>query len=77
MTHKEAKKWLNQQEQVDALQVGAKRWRAIKLQHDGRRSTCRIGGISEDNTSCCAGTWRTGRRVISSLACSISSRMPW
>ena len=35
-TLKEAKKWLNEQEQVDAPQVAAKRWRAIKLQHDGR-----------------------------------------
>ena len=35
-TLKEAKKWLNQQGWVDAPQVAAKRWRAIKLQHDGR-----------------------------------------
>ena len=35
-TLKEAKKWLNEQEWVDAPQVAAKRWRAIKLQHDGR-----------------------------------------
>ena len=35
-TLKKAKKWLNEQERVDALQVAAKRWRAIKLQHDGR-----------------------------------------
>ena len=35
-THKEAKKWLNEQERVDAPQVAAKRWRAIKSQHDGR-----------------------------------------
>ena len=35
-TLKEAKKWLNEQEHVDAPQVAAKRWRAIKLQHDGR-----------------------------------------
>ena len=35
-TPKEAKKWLNEQERVDAPQVAAKRWRAIKLQHDGR-----------------------------------------
>ena len=35
-TLKEAKKWLNEQERVDAPQVAAKRWRAIKLQHDGR-----------------------------------------
>ena len=33
---KEAKKWLNEQERVDAPQVAAKRWRAIQLQHDGR-----------------------------------------
>ena len=35
-TLKEAKKWLNEQEQVDAPQVAAKRWKSIKLQHDGR-----------------------------------------
>ena len=35
-TLKEAKKWLNEQERVDAPQVAAKRWKAIKLQHDGR-----------------------------------------
>ena len=35
-TLEEAKKWLNEQERVDAPQVAAKRWRAIKLQHDGR-----------------------------------------
>ena len=35
-TLKEAKKWLNEQERVDALQVAAKGWKAIKLQHDGR-----------------------------------------
>ena len=35
-TLKEAKKWLNEQERVDAPQVAAKRLRAIKLQHDGR-----------------------------------------
>ena len=33
---KEAKKWLNEQEGVDVPRVAAKRWRAIKLQHDGR-----------------------------------------
>ena len=35
-TLKKAKKCLNEQERVDALQVAAKRWRAIKLQHDGQ-----------------------------------------
>ena len=35
-TLKEAKKWLNEQERVDAPQVAVKRWKAIKLQHDGR-----------------------------------------
>ena len=35
-TFKEAKKWLNEQERVDAPQVAAKRWKSIKLQHDGR-----------------------------------------
>ena len=36
-TLKEAKKWLNEQERVDAPQVAAKRWKSIKLQHDGRK----------------------------------------
>ena len=35
-TLKEARKWLNEQERVDAPQVAAKRWKSIKLQHDGR-----------------------------------------
>ena len=35
-TLKDAKKWLNEQERVDALQVAAKRWKSIKLEHDGR-----------------------------------------
>ena len=35
-TLKEAKKWLNEQERVEAPQVAAKRWKAMKLQHDGR-----------------------------------------
>ena len=35
-TLKEAKKWLNKQERVDAPQVAVKPWKAIKLQHDGR-----------------------------------------
>ena len=33
---KDAKRWLNEQERVDAPQVAAKRWRAMKLQHDGK-----------------------------------------
>ena len=35
-TLKEAKKWLNEQERVDAPQVAAKRWKSIKLEHHGR-----------------------------------------
>ena len=35
-TLKEAKKWLNGQERVDAPQVAAKRWKATKLQLDGQ-----------------------------------------
>ena len=35
-TLKVAKKRLNEQERVDALQDASKRWRAIKLPHDGR-----------------------------------------
>ena len=34
-TLKEAKKSLNERERVNAPQVAAKRWKAIKLQHDG------------------------------------------
>ena len=40
-TLKEAKKWLNEQERVDAPQVAAKRWKSIKLQHDGRENRLR------------------------------------
>ena len=36
-TLKEAKKWLNERERGDAPQVATKRWKAIKLQHDGRK----------------------------------------
>ena len=36
-TPKEAKKWLNEQERVDAPQVAAKRTKAIELHHDGRQ----------------------------------------
>ena len=35
-TLKEAKKGLSEQERVDTPQVAAKRWKSIKLQHDGR-----------------------------------------
>ena len=35
-TLKEAKKWLNEQERVEAPQVAAKRWKSIKLQHYGQ-----------------------------------------
>ena len=35
-TLKEAKKWLNEQERVDAPQVAAKRWKSIKLERDWR-----------------------------------------
>ena len=35
-TLKEAKKWLNEQERVDAPQVAAEQLKSIKLQHDGR-----------------------------------------
>ena len=35
-TLKEAKKWLNEQERVDAPQVAAKRWKSIKFQLHGR-----------------------------------------
>ena len=35
-TLKEAKKWINERQRVDAPQVAARRWKAIQLQHDGR-----------------------------------------
>ena len=35
-TPQETKEWLNEQERVDAPQVASKRWKSIKLQHDGR-----------------------------------------
>ena len=73
-TVKEARKSLSEQERVDALQVAAKRWRAIKLKHDGREIRLRNWRDFQDNTSCSAGTWRTGRSVMSSPLCSISSR---
>ena len=40
-TFKEAKKWLSEQERVDAPQVAARRWRAIQLQHDGQEMRLR------------------------------------
>ena len=40
-TLKDAKRLLNEQERVDAPQVAAKRWRAIKLQHDGKDTRLR------------------------------------
>ena len=41
-TLKEAKKWLKERERVDAPQVAAKRWKAIKLPHDGREIRLQI-----------------------------------
>ena len=35
-TLKDGKRWFNEQERVDAPQVAAKRWRAIKPQHAGK-----------------------------------------
>ena len=36
-TFKKATKWLSEHERMHAPQVAAKRWRAIKLQYDGRK----------------------------------------
>ena len=69
-TLKEAKKWLNEQERVDAPQVAAKRWKSIKLQHDGREIRLPDWETSEGNTPPSAATWRIGTRVTSRLACS-------
>ena len=41
-TLEEARRWLKEQERVYALQVAAKRWKAIKLQHDGREIRLRV-----------------------------------
>ena len=69
-TLKEAKKWLNEQERVDAPQVAAKRWKSIKLQHDGREIRLRDWRDFRGNTPSSAATWRTGMRVTSRPACS-------
>ena len=69
-TLKEAKKWLNEQERVDAPQVAAKRWEAIKLQHDGREIRLRDGPDFRGNTPPSAATCRTGMRLTSRPACS-------
>ena len=62
-TLKKAKKWLNEQERVDARMMA-------------RSSADGISGTSEHNMSCSAGTRRTGTRVIGSPACSVSPRTP-
>ena len=70
-TLKDAKKWLNEQERVDAPQVAAKRWKSIKLELDGREIRLRGTGVtSEGNTPSSAAMWRIGTRVTSRLACS-------
>ena len=70
-TLKEAKKWLNEQERVDAPQVAAKRWNTIKLQHDGREIRLREWRhFRGQYTPSSAATWRIGTRVTSRLACS-------
>ena len=69
-TLKEANKWLNEQERVDAPQVAAKRWKAIKLEHDGREIRLRNWRDFRGNTPSSAATWRTGTRVTSTPACS-------
>ena len=69
-TLKEAKKWLNEQERVDAPQVAAKRWKSIKLQHDGREIRLRDWRDFRSSTPSSAATWRTGMKVTSRLACS-------
>ena len=49
-TLKDAKKRLNEQERVDAPQVAAKRWKSIKLEHDGREIRLREWRDFEGNT---------------------------
>ena len=56
---------------MDAPQVAAKRWKSIKLEHDGREIRLReVAGLPEGNTPSSAATWRIGTRVTSRLACS-------
>ena len=69
-TLKEAKKWLNVQEQIDAPQVAAKRWKSIKLQHEGREICLQDWRDFWGNTPSSAATWRTGMRMTSRPACS-------
>ena len=69
-TLKDAKKWLNEQERVDAPQVAAKRWKSIKLSMMDGRSAYESGETSEGSTPSSAATWRIGTRVTSRLACS-------
>ena len=69
-TLKEAKKWLNEQERVDAPQLAAKRWKSIKHEHDGREIRLRDWRDFRGNTPSTAATWRIGTRVTSRLACS-------
>ena len=70
-TLKEAKKWLNEQERVGAPQVAAKRWKSIKLEHDGREIRLREWrDFPRENTPSSAAMWRIGTRVTSRLACS-------
>ena len=35
-TLKDARRWLNEQERMDAPQIAAKSWRGIRLRHDSR-----------------------------------------
>ena len=69
-TLKESKKWLNEQERVDAPQVAAKRWRAIKLQHDGRKIRLRDWPDFRGQYTLFRRNVEVGMRVTSRPACS-------
>ena len=51
MMLKNVKRWLNQQERMDAPQVAAKVRKAIKVEHDGKDIRLQNGVISWTNTS--------------------------
>ena len=69
-TLKEAKKWLNEQERVDAPSWLPSGGGPSSFSMMVGRSAYEIGGTSGGNTPSSAATWRTGMRVTSRLACS-------
>ena len=75
-TLKEVKQWLNEQERVKSLQVAAKSWTPIELQHDGKGIRLRDWPNSREQYVLICQNVDDGMRVMSSRASSISSRTP-